>query len=64
MIQDFQDFGSLRNEKFIKRITKFDIRKAVKEVVNIQYKQSVQKRINFSVEFTNIAESTETVSGS
>ena len=54
MIQDMLDFSQIKNGKFRKNISKFNIVKTIEYVMNIQKRQAQDKQIQFYSHFVNI----------
>ena len=56
MIQDLLDYSQMRNGKFRKNISKFNIIKTIEQVMAIQRMQAKQKKLQFTCKFINIEE--------
>jgi signal transduction histidine kinase len=56
MIQDFLDYAQLKNNKFRRNISRFNIRDIVARVINIQRATAKEKKVALLAEFSNIAE--------
>jgi signal transduction histidine kinase len=53
------DYAQIRSGKFRKNFSRFNIRKAVQKVLDIQKKQAFERKINLFAEFKNISENEE-----
>ena len=59
LIQDILDFAQINSGKFRKNIKKFNIRKAIEEVMCFQKSTAQAKGINFLATYINIGDSLE-----
>ena len=53
-IFNLMDYSNINSDKFIKNITKFDIRETVETIMTIQQNQAKETNIKFTAEFENI----------
>ena len=56
MLQELLDYSQLKNGKFRKNISKFNVKEAVEMVIALQRRQAMYKNISLTAEFINISD--------
>lgn len=62
LIQDLLDYAQIKAGKFRKNISKFNLREAVQQVMDIQMHQAVKRGIDLQVSYVDIPESCKVLS--